>query len=426
MTETFYPAICETAFRGVTSAGLQVIVVPKKHFTKKIAYFCTACGSLHTEFTVGDTVHRVPDGVAHYLEHKLFDLPGRDVTAEFAALGASPNAFTSFDTTCYYFTCTENFDESLRLLLEFVSTPHFTEESVQKEYGIIEQEIGMNDDSPDSRVYENLMAVMYREHPIRVPILGTRESIAAITPEILYTCHRAYYHPKNMVLCVVGDVDPECVFAMAETGLPDFPEEPGVTKHLWEEPSLCETPFVSDRMDVARPIYHIAFKGDAIPDGDEGVKMEIAGDMASEFLFGESTRLYSDMYEEGLIDGSFGGGYDALDGASFLLCSGEGERFEEIRDRILRRAEEITREGIDEEAFLRIKRSFLGRRMKSLDSFDSTCFRMCAYFMSKSDYFRFPEIFGQIQQADILEFLRRVVVPERCCISVVLPEEVTT
>ena len=198
MTAYSYPELDETLYRQTLENGLTVLVVPKKGFTKRLAYFVTDFGSIHTDFTLEGEQYHAPAGVAHYLEHKMFDLPGRDVSAEFAALGAMANAFTSYDMTAYYFSCTEHFDESLRLLLEFVSTPYFTQQSVEKEQGIIDQEIGMNEDAPDSRVFDQLMEAMYRSHPIRVPILGTADTIRDITPEVLYTCHRAFYTPENM------------------------------------------------------------------------------------------------------------------------------------------------------------------------------------------------------------------------------------
>ena len=166
----------------------------------------------------------------------MFDLPGgRDVSAEFAALGAHSNAFTSYDMTAYYFSCTEHFEENLKLLLEFVSTPYFTQESVDKERGIIDQEIGMNEDSPDSALFELLAAGMYRVHPVRVPILGTHETIREITPEILYLCHRAFYAPGNMTLCVLGDVDPERVIALARQVLGDEKREVAEKLRDWQE-----------------------------------------------------------------------------------------------------------------------------------------------------------------------------------------------
>ena len=236
MKKTEYPGLGENVCRCVLPNGLMVMVVPRPGFTKRLAYFVTDFGSIHTEFTLDGVEHRVPAGIAHYLEHKMFDLPGgRDVSAEFAAMGASVNAFTSYDVTAYYFSCTEHFEENLKLLLEFVSTPYFTEESVEKERGIIDQEIGMNADNPDSQIFERLMPALFENHPVRVPILGTSQSIREITPEDLYLCHRAFYNPANMTLCVVGDVDPEEVARIAGEMLPKEASAVGVKKIEWPE-----------------------------------------------------------------------------------------------------------------------------------------------------------------------------------------------
>ena len=185
MTETSYAKLGESLFKTTLPNGLTVAVVPRPGFSRKMAYFVTDMGSIHREFELDGQTHRLPAGVAHYLEHKLFDMPNRDVSAELAELGANVNAFTSYDMTAYYFSCTEHFQECLKLLLEFVSTPYFTEESVEKERGIIDQEIGMNLDAPDSVIFEKLMEGMYRSHPIRIPILGTSDSIREITAESL-------------------------------------------------------------------------------------------------------------------------------------------------------------------------------------------------------------------------------------------------
>ena len=189
MNRAFYEGLNETLYTCRMANGLTVQVVPRPGFSRKLAYFVTDFGSIHTDFLLEGKKIEAPAGIAHFLEHKMFELPDRDVSAEFAALGANVNAFTSYDMTAYYFSCTENFLPSLRLLLEFVSTPYFTEESVSREIGIIDQEIGMNADSPE-RVFENLMQAMYRSHPIRVPILGSRESIRQITPELLNGAQR--------------------------------------------------------------------------------------------------------------------------------------------------------------------------------------------------------------------------------------------
>ena len=422
MTRIEYPELDETLYQQTLANGLTVCVVPRKGFTKRLAYFVTDYGSVHTQYSLDGKNHQAPAGVAHYLEHKMFDLPGnRDVSAEFAALGASTNAFTSYDMTAYYFSCTENFDECLRLLLEFVSTPYFTEESVEKERGIIDQEIGMNEDAPDSVVFENLVQAMYARHPIRVPILGTGETIRQITPEVLYRCHRAFYAPGNMLLCVVGDVEPEAVARIAEQQLGREALPVGKKQKDWAEPMTCPRPEITAKMEVAMPMFNLAFKCEPLGTGDGAIREEMVADLAAEALFGESSELYLKLYEEGLIDSSFGGGFETIDGCAMLLCSGDSEDARAVREAILAQAEKLTREGLPEEDYLRMKRSALGRRIRGLDSFDATCFRVCAYHFSDFDYFRFPEIYRQITAEEIIAFLARVVKRERCCLSIMEP-----
>ena len=388
MTRIEYPELDETLYQQTLANGLTVCVVPRKGFTKRLAYFVTDYGSIHTQYSLDGKNHQAPAGVAHYLEHKMFDLPGnRDVSAEFAALGASTNAFTSYDMTAYYFSCTENFDECLRLLLEFVSTPYFTEESVEKERGIIDQEIGMNEDAPDSVVFENLVQAMYARHPIRVPILGTGETIRQITPEVLYRCHRAFYAPGNMLLCVVGDVEPEAVARIAEQQLGREALPVGKKQKDWAESMTCPRPEITAKMEVAMPMFNLAFKCEPLGTGDGAIREETVADLAAEALFGESSELYLKLYEEGLIDSSFGGGFETIDGCAMLLCSGDSEDARAVREAILAQAEKLTREGLPEEDYLRMKRSALGRRIRGLNSFDATCLRVCDYHFCALDYF---------------------------------------
>ncbi|MBR1971871.1 MAG: insulinase family protein [Oscillospiraceae bacterium] len=422
MNKRYYPELDETLYSRVMENGLTVCVVPRKGFSKKMAYFVTDYGSIHTDFVLEGKVHKAPAGVAHYLEHKMFDLPGnRDVSEEFASMGAMTNAFTSYDMTAYYFSTTENFEDCLRLLLEFVSTPYFTEESVEKERGIIDQEIGMNLDAPDSMIFDHLMEAMFRKHPIRVPILGTRESIREITPEVLHNCHRAFYAPGNMLLCVIGDVEPETVTAIAREMLGTEHREVGLKLRNWEESMTVAQPETAASMEVAMPMFDIAFKCEAVGKGDAAIRTEMVADLAAEALFGESSELYLRLYEEGLIDSSFGGGFETIDGCAMLMCSGDSEDPAAVREAILAQAEKLTREGIPEKNFLRMKRSALGRRIRGLDSFDATCFRVCAYHFSDFDYFRFPEVYRSIEAAEIIGFLNRVVKRERCSMSVINP-----
>ncbi len=421
MNKKQYPRLGESLYTERLSNGLTVAVVPRPGFTRSRAYFVTDYGSIHTGFRLEGQEYSSPAGVAHYLEHKLFELPGRDVTAEFAALGAHVNAFTSYDMTAYYFGCTANFYESLRLLLEFVSTPYFPEESVIREQGIIDQEIGMNADAPDSRVFEELMRSMYQRHPIRVPILGTSDSIREITPQVLHDCHRAFYAPGNMILCVVGDVDPDQIKALALEVLGEKPRSVAEKLPQTEEEMVCHQPLTRMKMDVAMPSFQLGFKCEAVGSGEDAIRREIVGDLAAEALFGESSALYLELYERGLIDSSFGGGFETLEGCALLSCGGDSEDAESVRDAILTRASELAEQGISEEEFLRMKRSSMGRRIRDLDSFESVCFRVCAYHFAKFDYFRFPEVYADVKREEIQEFLGRVVTRARCSLSVIDP-----
>lgn len=279
----------------------------------------------------------------------------------------------------------------------------------------------MNEDAPESKVFENLVSTLYERHPIRVPILGTSESIREITADTLHLCHRAFYIPGNMMLCVIGDVDAQEVASIAEEILGKDSRPVAQKLNNWEETLVCPQSQTLSRMEVAMPMFDLAFKSRPLGKGDEAIRQEMIADLAAEALFGESSALYLKLYEEGVIDSSFGGGFETVDGAAMLLCSGDSESPEVIRQAILAQAQTLRAEGIGEDAFLRMKRSALGRRIRALDSFDSTCFRLCAYKMSDFDYFRFPEIYRDIRQEDVLAFIAETVKAEHSVLSVIEP-----
>ena len=418
-----YPELDETLYRETLECGLAVSVVPKKGFTKKLCYLAVNYGSVHDHFELEGREYRTPAGAAHYLEHKLFDMPdGRDITGEFARLGASVNAFTSYDRTAYYFSCTEHFEENLQLLLDFVYTPYFTEETVEKERGIIDQEIGMNLDSPDSVVFEELTRSLYAAHPIRNPILGTRESIREITPDTLHLIHRAFYTPANMMLCVLGDVEPEAVAALARARLGT--ENRPTARKLGppEEAGPIPRSLTRKTMEVPMPTFCAAWRATPLGRGESAIRQELAAELAAEALFGESSELYLRLYEEGLIDSSFGGGFETLDGCAMLLCSGDSRDPLAVAEAVQAQAEKLLREGIPREDFLRMKRSSLGRRIRALDSFDSTCFRLCAYRFSDFDYFRFPESLASLTAQEALDLLAKTCAPENRAVSIIDPK----
>ncbi len=421
MEKRTYPALHETVYWDRLPNGLTIAVVPRPGFSKKLCYFAADYGSIHREFTLDGVEMTAPEGVAHYLEHKLFDMPQGDVTQAFTALGASPNAFTSFDMTAYYFSCTDHFPQCLRLLLEFVSTPYFTQASVEKERGIIGQEIDMHLDNPDSRSFELLAQAMYENHPVRQAILGTRASIAQITPEILTACHRAFYRPGNMLLCAVGDVDPEQIRDLALEILPQGPGAEVTGVRSWKESMVCPQPCVRDTMDVAMPTFQLGFKCEPLGRGREAVLQEIIGDLAAEALFGESSPLYLELYRQGLIDNSFGGGLDTIEGMTMLTAYGDSEDPLAVRDAILDYAQKLLREGLSPEDLLRMKRSVLGRRIRDLDSFNTVCTRLCSYYFSGFDYFQFPALYQDITWEDLRALIARVVTRERCAISIIDP-----
>ena len=279
----------------------------------------------------------------------------------------------------------------------------------------------MNEDAPDTKSFEWLMQSMYRNHPIRVPILGTCESIRQITPELLYDCHRAFYTPGNMILCVVGDVDPDRVAEIAEEILGKEPRPVGEKLRSWKEDMTVVKAQTEAEMDIAMPMFQLGFKCEPTGRGEAAIRQEIVGDLAAEALFGESSELYLRLYEEGIIDSSFGGGFETIDGMAMLLCSGDSYETDRIRDALIVQAEKIAREGIREDAFSRMKRSAFGRRIRDLDSFDSTCFRLCAYHLSGFDYFDFPALYGSVEASEIQEFLQRAVQRHRCSQCLINP-----
>ena len=422
MDKMTYSALDMQTCTWKTPSGLTVMVVPKPGFTKKVAYLMTDFGAIHTAYTQNGEAKTLPAGIAHYLEHKLFDMPeNRDITGEFAALGANVNAFTSYDMTAYHFSCTEHFAENLELLLEFVTTPWFTEKSVQKEQGIIGQEIGMNEDNPDTRVFENLMGLLYKNHPIRVPILGTRETISRIDHKCLQACYEAFYRPENMFLCVLGDVDIRLVENLAQRYFPVQSAPMPVRVRKWQEEMTAFRSKITDKMEVSMPMFQLGFKCEPLAEGDLSLQQEIVGELAAEWLFGESSELYMQLYEQGLIDSSFGGGFETVEDVAVLTCGGDSKDPEAVYAAILAQAEKLLAEGLDEETFLRMKRSAMGRRIRGLDSFDSTAFRLCAYHCAHADFFRFPEAYQAVRKEAITEFIARVITRQRSAISIIEP-----
>ena len=417
-----YPKLGERCWQEILPNGLCVRVVPKPGFARRYAFLGVNFGSIDTQFTLGGVRHRVPDGIAHYLEHKMFDLPEDNAMNLFAAHGGSPNAFTGYAMTAYYFDCTEEFEENLKILLRLVTEPYFTPESVEKERGIIAQEIRMYEDSAESRVVEDLFDGMFRSHPVRVPIAGTVESIAEITAQSLYDCHAAFYQPGNMVLCVAGDVDPETVVRIAREGTPAQPGVLPQRDYGAPEALSCPHSRMERTMEVAMPTFAIGFK--CPPPESEPLRREIVGEIAAEILAGESSALYQRLYEQGLIDAGFSVGYESVKDACLLSATGDSRDPEAVLQALLDEAARIVKEGFDRAQFDRLVRSAVGRRTRDLDSFESICYLMGGlYYFDGVDYLRFPEVYASVVPEDVQSFLTETVRPERAALSVVRPKE---
>ncbi len=422
MTQKEYPRLLERCVEERLENGLLICVVPKAGFSRAYAFLATDYGSNDTKFLLDGEVRTSPDGVAHYLEHKMFDMPEGDATYAFAKLGASPNAFTSYAMTAYHFDCTAHFEENLRILLRFVSTPYFTQESVEKERGIIEQEIRMYLDSAGSRVYENLFAALYHQHPVRVPIAGTVESIGEIDAGTLEACYRAFYAPSNMMLCVVGDVEPERVFAIAREVMKQDGGSKALHDYGGEEPMAPARSRIVERMEIAMPTFAMGIKCSPCSEEENIMHFEAVGDFAAELLAGESTELYRSLYERGLIDSDFSIGFECMRGMAVIVASGDSMEPERVQEEILLAAERLLRDGIDEAQFQRLKKAAIGRRIRDLDSFESICYRLCAYRFDGVDYFTFPEVYASLRSEEVLRFLRENLRRERCAMSLIYPK----
>ena len=417
-----FPRAGEKIFHEVLENGLNVFVFPKPEFQKSYAFFATRYGGMDTRFCLNGQWQDTPAGIAHYLEHKMFDTEEGNALQDLAANGASPNAFTSNAITGYYFECTEKFEENLKILLSFVSVPWFTPESVAKEQGIIGQEIGMIEDDPNWQVYQNLTKAMYHTHPIRTSVAGTVESISHITDKTLYDCHKAFYDPANMVLCAAGDLDLETVCAAAREILPKTPGPIADRDYGGQEPEQVSRNQIEISMEVSTPIFQLGFKGDAPAQGEAGLRQSLLGELACEALLGTSSPLYARLYREGLINKSFYYDYETEPGCSFLCAGGESRDPEAVRAAVLEESERLVREGVDCKLWERIKKGCYGNRMRSLNSFENLCVTQAQSFFREERFLDFPQIYESLTVQDVQGLLERWVVPSRTALSIVRPK----
>ena len=425
MEKLTYPRIGETVRRCTLRNGLSVYFVPRKGFARKYALFATRYGGMDLRFELDGKWLDTPAGIAHYLEHKMFDTAEGNALQELAQNGAEPNAFTSNAITVYYFDSTEKFLENLKILLSFVSFPYFTDESVSKEQGIIGQEIGMIEDNPEWVVYKHLMQALYEKSPARVSVAGSVESISHITAQTLYDCHKAFYVPANMCLVIVGEVDEQAVIAMAEEVLP---KESGsvIERDYGAEESLApHEKEVRCRMEVAMPTFLAGFKCPPAPEGQARMRSNIVGELACDVLMGDSSPLFARLYAEGLINGSFGSSYDLLPGVAYVNVGGDSNQPEAVVRAVLDEAQRVVREGIDEDYFQRILRANFGTAIKGLNSFEAIAVSTAEGCFAGYDPYRFPEVYDSITADDLIAFIAENITESRMALSIIEPKEET-
>jgi predicted Zn-dependent peptidase len=405
-----YPGLNETLYVDHLSNGLTVYVLPKQGFQKTYATFSTKYGSIDNHFKVqGGQEMRVPDGIAHFLEHKMFEEPEGDVFNKFSVLGASANAFTSFDRTVYLFSATEHIKENLGTLLDFVQTPYWTEESVNKEKGIIGQEIKMYQDHPDWRAYYGLIEAMYKVHPIHIDIAGTIESISQITKQTLLDCYHTFYHPSNMLLFVVGGVDPNEImqFVTDNQAAKTFAKQGEISRFFETEPVEINEKLKVSELSISLPKCLMGFKEEAPrAEGKELLKQELTTKLMLDLLLSGSSPIYQRLYDEELISDSFGYEYNCAKQYAFSMVGGDTKDPEQLVSRLKQEIQKVVETGIDAEAFERTRKKKMGSFLRMLNSPEAIANEFTKYLFNGINMFDILPVYEQMTLQDVNSRLR--------------------
>ena len=402
-------------------SGLTLLLYPMEGFSSAYAMLTTDYGSVDMAFRTDPQADftRIPAGTAHFLEHKMFENEDGDAFAKYAATGASANAFTSFDKTSYLFGCADHFEESLRILLEFVTTPYFTQQTVSKEQGIIGQEIKMYDDNPDWRVLFNLLKAMYVKHPIAIDIAGTVESIAEITADSLYETYRAFYNLRNMVLTVAGSFSPDAVVRIADEMLRPAPQLQ-LERDFVQEPEQVAQKRIEQKFPVASPMFALGLK--VCPaDPKTNAANSIVNEIVNEVLAGDASPLYRRLYDSGLINATFESETDCGKDFSTVIFSGESKDPDRVAREILQEIERIQKEGIDPAAFERGKKAVYGRYIRMLNRPDSIANAMVGAHFSGLGLYDLLEIAANATQEQAQQRLTEDYRTENASLSVISP-----
>ena len=402
-------------------SGLDIMVWKMDNYSTTHALFGTKYGSINTKFKTSkdkDFV-TVPEGIAHYLEHKLFENEDCDVFSLYAKTGASANAYTSFDKTCYLFSCTDKFEESLRILLSFVQKPYFTKETVEKEQGIIGQEIRMYDDNANWRVFFNMLTGIYQNHPVKIDIAGTVESIAKIDADLLYKCYHTFYNLNNMVLSIAGNVNVDEVLKICDELLKPC-ENLQLQTDFEEEPETVAKKEVTQKLEVATPLFNIGFKVKP-SSGIEGIKAEIETNIVLSLIADESSNLYKKLYEDGLINSTFSNEVFNGDGYFCSIFGGESRNPHEVLSKIIAEIERAKVEGLDKDLFESIKKSYYGSQIREYNNVEAVATSMINAKMDGVTPFDIIETIANVTFEDVQKRLLKQLNTENVTISIIEP-----
>ncbi|MEC3651319.1 pitrilysin family protein [Bacillus subtilis] len=421
-----YEQLQETLYHEKMSNGLDVYVLPKKGFNKTYAVFTTKYGSIDNRFVPlgkNEMVH-VPDGIAHFLEHKLFEKADGDVFQDFSKQGASANAFTSFTRTAYLFSSTSNVERNLETLIDFVQDPYFTEKTVEKEKGIIGQEINMYDDNPDWRLYFGVIENMFKEHPVRIDIAGTVDSISHITKDLLYECYETFYHPSNMLLFIVGPVDPEAIISQVREnqGKKPYTDQPEIKREEVKEQEAVFRKEKEIKMNVQGPKCLVGLKSkNPFKLGKELLKHELSMNLLLEALFGKSSAQYESLYEKGYIDETFSFDFTAEYGFGFAAIGGDtpepDQLAEDISSMLLRAGELITAEKIE-----LARKKKIGTFLKALNSPEYIANQFTRYAFLDMSLFDVVTVLEQITLEDVQNVIQEEIAADRLTVCKVVPK----
>ena len=404
-------------------SGLDVYVFPK-NMSCTYALFAIKYGSLDNKFKLeGDRDFTcVPDGIAHFLEHKMFESEnGEDVFLRFAKTGACANAYTSNNITAYLFSCTDKLYESLEILLDFVTHPYFTRENVQKEQGIIAQEIKMYDDHPGSRLYYELLGALYQKHNVKINVAGTVESISEITPELLYSCYNIFYNLNNMALCVCGRAEAEQVCEICDRILTEAPKQK-IIREYPSEPANVASEYAEAHLEVASPMFAIGVKDIEISE-DPSVRLRksAVADIAIKMLFGKTSRFYNELYESGLVQPGLNCEYEHNRSFSFMSIDGRSREPRRVYEYFLKYIKEIKQAPMPESEFEIAKRVKLASFVGLFDSTDDIANEFLSFIFDGATVFDYVKALSDIRYDEVIKFVNELFKESACSLAAVLP-----